>query len=138
MKSLLKGSSLFVFFAFIFAFLQISCKKDDTQPTTYSVQGLWTGTYSVNDLPSQGQLFYSFVFYPDGTVVTRGKIPSGTDAYGYGAWSMSSSNIITCTVVSQGVTQKDTLTYSNTGVLTNGSWSDPYHTGKFSSMQKAN
>ncbi|MEP7165056.1 MAG: hypothetical protein ABI741_10185 [Ferruginibacter sp.] len=52
-KSLL---ALFLFFG-----LFISCSKDDPAPAsiTYSIQGLWIGTYTSDQLPGAGAQYYS-------------------------------------------------------------------------------
>lgn len=52
-------------------FQMSSCKKADAQTTTtYPIEGLWIGTYSVDQIEYQGQgnLFYSFIIYPGAIV----------------------------------------------------------------------
>jgi hypothetical protein len=152
MKKLLMGSIVLTIFAFASLLFQISsCKKADAQPTTiYPIEGLWIGTYASPAVPSQGSLFYSFVIYPDGTLLTKGKGGDGKYYYSSGTWTLSSNNIFSGTIVSfvtpgpHPVTQCITATYSNTGTLTNGTWKDTNNpngtglSGTFSTMQRVN
>ncbi len=131
-----------------------SCKKDtpmDPPAQTYPIEGLWIGTYSVDQIPEQGGLFYSFIIYPGGVLLTKGKGGDGNDHYSTGTWTLTSSNIFSGTITTfpsdaagLTVTQNITATYSNTGELTNGIWHDadnPYGSplsGKFSTMQRVN
>jgi hypothetical protein len=147
MKKLLK--SFFVLATLAVLTFQISgCKKDCPVPTTtYTVQGLWIGTYSANGL--SGASFYSFIVYPDGTLVTRSKGFDGNYYYTSGSWTLSGTDF-TATVVSfvtpgvNPVTQSIKTTYSNTGVMTNGIWKDVINTngtpltGTFSDMKRVN
>lgn len=170
MKKLLMGSVVLTTFAVaILLFQMSSCKKVLAQtnivvhdtvkisvhdtikycPTaTYPIQGLWIGTYSQDG--SSGQSFYSFIVYPDGILVTRGKGFDGKYYYSSGTWNLSNDNIFTATIVSfvtpgpNPVTQSITAIYSTTGVLTNGTWKDVINTnstplsGTFSTMQRVN
>jgi hypothetical protein len=128
-----------------------SCKKCKIIPPTYPATGLWIGTYTVNAIPSQGSLFYSFDVYPDGTILTKGLAGDGKTYYASGTWQLSAANIFTATIKSitapnngQAVTQSITTTFSNTGTMTNGTWIDSNNpngapnSGKFSTMQRVN
>jgi hypothetical protein len=152
MKKLLK--SFFALATLVVLTFQISgCKKDCPAPTTttYPIQGLWIGTFSVDAIPGQGSLFYSFVVYPDGTLLTKGKGGDGKFYYSSGTWTLSSSNVFSGTITSfvtpnsgSPVTQSITATYANSGTLVDGVWNDtnnPNGTplkGKFSTMQRIN
>ena len=171
MKKFLMGSIVLTTFAFaILLFQMSSCKKTLAQTnvihdtvkinihdtvkycpaSVYPIQGLWVGTYSVDALPSQGQLFASLIIYPDGTIVTRTKGGDGKYYYASGTWNLSSSNVLTATIVyfvtpgTNPVTQSITATFSSTGVLTLGTWKDVINTnstplnGAFSEMQRVN
>lgn len=152
MKKLFMASlALITFTASIALFQLSSCKKADAQTqTTYPIQGLYTGTYSVNAVPAQGNLFYSFVIYPDGTMSTKGKGGDGKDYYSAGTWTLSNnifSGTVTTIIAPNGgapVTQSITATFSNTGIFSNGSWNDTNNpngvgnAGKYSIMQRAN
>lgn len=125
----------------------VSCKKDS--PSNYPIAGLYLGTYTVDNLGSQGALFYSIIAYPDGSIITKGKGGDGTDLYASGTYSLTGTTF-SATVNSfiksgngVAVTQIITATYSSSnGTLTNGTWADtvnPYgakNAGKFSTFQR--
>ena len=46
----------------LFVLAYSSCKKDTPVAVTYTVPGLWTGTYTVDQVPAQSPLFYAFAF----------------------------------------------------------------------------
>ncbi len=141
----------------VLLFQLTSCKKVNAQTTTncpvatYQVAGLWTGTYSVTSLPSQGQLFYSFVIYKDNTLLTTSKGSDGKFYYSTGTWTLSNTNVFSGTIVSYmssysglPVTQNITGTYSDAGTISNASWNDTKNpnggplAGQFSTMQRIN
>jgi hypothetical protein len=133
---------------FLSAFLLSSCTKESIN--SYPIEGLWIGTYSVDGLPSQGEYFYSLAVYPDGKLLTKSYAPDGKDHFSSGTWSLSSDNTFKATIVtfspnsgSTAITQEMTATYSTSGRLTNGTWSDtvsPYtkNKGKFSTFERVN
>jgi len=124
-----------------------SCKKD--KAVVYPVAGVYTGTYTVNDVPAQGALAYGFSIFPDGTITTKGMGGDGNYAYAAGTWTLTGTTQFTANITSIGgsgqpIKQSITASFSNTGTLTNGTWVDtnnPYHalySGKFSTMQRVN
>ena len=132
-----------------------SCTKQAgpvTAVTTYPVEGVWLGTFSVNGSTDQKSYFYSFVIYPDGTMSTKSTGADGKAYYSAGtwAWQLSSNNIFVGTVTTMNsgglpITQRITATWSKTGVMTDGTYVDtinpyanPGFTGKFSTMQRVN
>ena len=131
-------------------FLASCTKDDDDSPApdpTYPVEGLWVGTYKVNELPAVGPLPYSFAFSPDHTVVTAGKGDDGKIYYAAGSWTMSDSVITaTYTTLNYGayqVKQSSTLTYHNDGTITNGTWTDVENpaghlSGTFQNLKRVN
>ncbi len=140
------------FFATLLTLFSItSCKKECPipPPATYPIEGLWTGTYTVDALPSQGALSFNFYVKPGGNILTEGKGGDGKTYYASGIWSLSGS-IFTATITTHAtiyaapVTQLITATYSNIGTLTNGTWRDTNNpnglgfAGKFSTMQRSN
>lgn len=140
-----------LFTACITFLLLSSCKKEYVHtPPRYPIEGLWIGTYSVASMPEQGDLFYSFVIYPDGTLLTKGKGGDEQDHYSSGTWTLNSNNIFSATIstfypgTGARITQSITATYSNTGQLTNGTWHDtdnPYGSplsGTYSIMKRVN
>ena len=135
-KILLSATSFFAMTIFVLCF-QTSCKKETITNTVTktdtvfqcakTINGLWVGTYSVNSNPSQGLLFYSLSVYPDGSLLYKTKGGDGNFYYAKGTWTLSSSNIFSATLTSFStptVTQNITATYTNSGTLINGAWSD--------------
>jgi hypothetical protein len=123
-----------------------SCKKDS--PLTYPIEGLWIGTYTVDQNSEQQPLFYSFSIKPDGTVLAESKGSDGISYYSSGIWTLT-GNKFDCTITTinlnpKPITQSASLTYDNSGKLTNGTWKDidnPYnsgYTGKFSVINRVN
>ncbi len=148
-------SCVFTCLAASFTLFQItSCKKVLAQlpnncPTpTYPVAGLWTGTY-LTDQVSHQQLFTSFAFYPDGTLILKSKSASQDQDYIYetGTWTLTGNTLTftaTTLAYSSVVNQKGQFTFSNTGVMTGGTWQDVtsdnglYYTGTYPTMQRIN
>lgn len=126
--------------AFALLLLQISSFKISTKtaapkmpapavvPAT-PIIGLWMGTYSVEEIPEQGELFYSFSIYPDGSILTKSKGGDGRDYYSSGQWELSCNNVFNAEIISivtpgpLPVTQSITAIFSDEG-LTNGTWTD--------------
>src|SRR5688572_16522602 len=50
----------------------------------YPIEGLWIGTYSVDGLAGQGDLFYSMTIYSDGRILTKSKGGDGKDHFSSG------------------------------------------------------
>jgi len=127
----------------------LSCEKESSSPSTYPIEGLWTGTYSVNTMPLQGSLTYTIAVKPGGEILTEGKGGDGKSHYASGTWALSGNNF-TATIITFPfsniipVTQSITATYSNTGTLTDGTWTDTNNpngaglSGKFSTLQRIN
>jgi len=144
----MKSKQFCLFFILVLASISslISCKKDTV--STYPISGVYTGTYTVNDVPAQGALPYNFSILPDGTITTKGSAKDGSYAYASGTWTLAgnafTANITTLGGSGQPISQSITATFSNAGTLTNGVWVDtnnPYHapySGKFSTMQRVN
>lgn len=145
-----------LFSTFLMSILLVTACTKETEPKappapTYPIEGLWIGTYSVDAMPAQGQLFYSFAIYPDGTLLTKSKGGDGKFYYSSGTWTLSSGNVFNGTITTfdtynsaSRITQTVTANYSNTGKLTDGTWKDTFNphgaglTGKFSTFQRIN
>jgi hypothetical protein len=138
------------FFRFTFLLLVSSlffaaCEKDCAiEPETNTVPGLWIGTYTVNQVPAQGALYYSFIFKPDGKVLTEGKGGNGASYYSQGTWTLT-GNEINCSYTSINfpgvtVTQSAKFTFSaSSDSLSAGTWTDVsggVNSGKFQLMKK--
>lgn len=129
-------------FILLSLFLVISCKKD-TANITHPIVGLWQGTYSVDQVPSQGNQYFSFIIKPDGTLLTESKGGNGLTYYGVGNWTLTGSVFAyTLTSTSNGVQQSGQLTNNTAGSLTSGTWHDtnnsPNLSGTFPTMNRIN
>jgi len=144
MKSL-KSIVLFTIF-FIALTGNMACKKDCPVPVTNNiVPGLWIGTYTVDQVPAQGALYYSFIFKPDNKLLTESVGGNGVTYYTQGSWTLSGSDL-TCTYSSINfpgttITQSAKFTYTaSSDSLSAGTWKDVAgggtYTGKFQSMKK--
>ena len=124
--------------------LFISCKKNDTCPLpTYPISGLWIGTYTAEQVPSQGSLYYSFIIKPDGKVLTESLGGDGKTYYASGTWNLTGSTFIySITTFESGINQTGSLTFSDQGNLTDGTWQDinnsPNLNGTFPTMTRIN
>ena len=132
-----------------------SCKKVEAQvPTpncpnaTYPAAGVYNGTH-LTDQISHAPAKYELVLNNDGTLLIKvqGVPPAQTIIYGKGSWILSGNMVsYTDTTINYSSTliQKGKFTFSDTGVLTNGTWQDVsadggvYYTGTFSSFQRIN
>ena len=128
--------------SFIFVLI-LSCTKETTTiptpcPTpTYPIQGLWIGTYSVDQLPSQAPQYFSYVIKPDGTIICE-SVGASQKYYSAGTWTITGT-AFTSTYTSfsypsgQGpATQTASATYDNSGKLTTGIWrNSPISSGTF-------
>lgn len=158
MKKILMASvAMSVFAVSAFLFQLTSCKKVVAQlpcpecpacPTpTYPVAGLYIGTYSVDSKPQNGDVYYSFVVFPDGTILTKGLTELGDTAYQRGSWELSSDSTFSATISTftiPSVVQDITGKFSNDGKISNAKWHDTYNSygeglsGEFSVMQRVN
>lgn len=134
MKKLFFASLILTFFsASIILFQMSSCKKTEAQqttgPTTYPIEGLWIGTYTIDGKPTKGSQYYSFILKPDGTMIQDGK-DANQQALSIGTWKLTGTNF-SCNfksiygVSGVGVIENATATWDNTGELTSGVWSNP-------------
>jgi len=130
----------------LFVLVYSSCKKDTPVAATYTVPGLWTGTYTVDQLPAQSPLFYAFAFKSNNTLITESKGSNGVSYYSQGTWVLSGTDI-TCNYSSinfpTSVTQSAKLTFNSTSdTLSSGTWKDGSggsgYTGKFQLIKKVN
>lgn len=125
-----------VFAVVTLLFQLTSCKKavgqtnNDSPATTYPVAGLYTGTYSVNSKPDQGNLYYSFVVFPNGDLLTKDVTEYGDTVYQKESWTLSSDSTFTATIATfsiPSVIQNITGRFSNDGKISNAIWQDTYN-----------
>ncbi len=136
-------TKLIVLFSLATCLAVASCQKDSTTPTppTYPVDGLWIGTFTVDNNPSQaGSYYFSYAVYPDGSILVKTRAADGNNYYSIGKWVLSNSTEFSATLTTTNfngsqVTQSITAIFSNSGKMTNGIWVDVANasqTGKFS------
>lgn len=155
MKKILMASLAMTVFAVSALLLQLtSCKKvaaqlnnNDCPSPTYPVEGLYIGTYSVDSKPEQGDMYYSFVVFPDGSLLTKGLTEFGDTTYQKGSWQISGDSTFTGTIATfttPSVIQSITGKFSKDGKISNAQWQDSYNpfgsnlSGDFSVMQRIN
>ena len=129
---------------FFLSLIMLSCEKEvDSPPVTHSVEGLWIGTYTTDQFPQYGSLYYSFIIKPGGKLLTEGKASNGATYYSAGTWTLN-SDTLRCTYTTinfpdVAVTQSAKFVFnSSEGTLTAGTWKDEEngsdYTGKFQNM----
>jgi hypothetical protein len=122
-----------------------SCQKDSPSPPptdpTYPVEGLWIGTFTVDNNPAEaGTYYFSYAVYPDGTILVKTLAADGNNYYSTGNWTLSNTNEFSANITSMNfngaqVTQSITANFSDAGKMTDGVWTDiknANQTGKFS------
>ncbi|MEP6683084.1 MAG: hypothetical protein ABJA35_07485 [Parafilimonas sp.] len=154
MKKILMASfAMTVFAATALLFQLTSCKKvvgqieHNCPDPIYPVEGLYVGTYSVTQQEQQGNLYYSFVVFPGGDLLTKSVIGTGDTTYQKGTWELAPDSTFTGTIatfttpsVIQGITGK----FSKDGKISDATWHDIYNpfgsslSGNFSVMQRVN
>jgi len=137
MKKLFMASmALGVFSLAILLFQTVSCRKataltrDGAHSLTspHPVEGLWIGSYNVNNDLSVGDQYISLTIKPDSTLIVDSR-GGGVQHLAVGTWSLDDSTFrASYTYVyglpgNTGVTQKITAKWSNRGKL-NGEWND--------------
>jgi hypothetical protein len=140
----MKFKSILVAFL-VTALAVTSCQKDSTPPPPdtpkYPVEGLWIGTYTVDNNPSQSGVYnYSYSVYPDRSILVKGTGADGNTYFSTGQWTLSNANEFSATFTSMNflgaqVTQAITANFSDSGKMTGGVWTDienASQTGKFS------
>lgn len=149
-KFFMASIALTAFAACIAIFQMTSCTKSNAQtnncpPATYPVTGLWEGTYQTDQV-SHAPTYESFAIYPDGTFLRRSKVVSSTEyALFKGTWKLT-GNILefkdsTLSYSVGYIINTGTLTFSNSGKLSNGTWqvvSGQSYTGTFQNMNRIN
>jgi hypothetical protein len=135
MKKLLKSFFVLATLA-IMAFPISSCEKECPKPTTtYPIQGLWEGTYTVgagNPVPAGTSFYFSLSIYPGGkaSYKSKGYYNGSSDyiTFADGTWTLNGTafafNVTTINYAlgNPQQLQTGTATYSSVdGTLTNGS-----------------
>jgi len=148
MKKVLMASVVLSVFALALLLVQLaSCKKSNANcPTpTYPVSGIWQGTYQTDQV-SHPATYASLMIYPDGTIFKRNQVV-GTSEFtvSRGRWTMTGNTLQyrDTTILYSGGTVVETgsLTYSNNGTMSAGTWQNvggQTYTGSFQNMKRIN
>ena len=116
----------------------LSCSKDNDPPTQSKIEGLWIGTYTVDQTPSAGQQYASYAIKPDGTMISDSK-NIGVQNICIGTWTLTGTILSSSYHVIYGdsqnidITQTITATWDKSGKLT-GTWENNdtgHYTGTF-------
>jgi hypothetical protein len=117
-----------LFFASLLSLLVIfqSCDKDSVSLPSHPIEGLWIGTYNIQEAVESGDSFYySFFIRNDDTIQVQGQGADGNTYYGIGTWTLADSvfhaNITTTNLSQQGAEQNLTAIYDRKkGLLKEG------------------
>jgi len=92
-----------------------------------SITGLWIGTFTANNEPQAGSLYYSFDIREDGTLLVTGLGADGNTYYSSGTWALVDGNFsgryTTLNLSQRGAVQVAKAKYNSlTNELTDGTW----------------
>ena len=116
----------------------LSCSKDNDPAPESKIEGLWIGTYTVDQTPSAGQQYASYSIKPDGTMISDSK-NIGVQNICIGTWTLTGTTLSSSYHVIYGdsqnidITQTITATWDKSGKLT-GTWENNdtgHYTGTF-------
>ena len=130
MRNILKKSTLLILATVLISGLFSSCEKDDDTitPTTYNVEGLWTGTYNVKGDVGIGNQPFAITIKKDSSVLVETKFFNEYQI-AKGTWTLSGDKF-TCSYTyiygagaGTNTIQSATATFSKSaGTLTNATW----------------
>ncbi len=110
-----------------------SCKKDCPAPT-YSIEGLWIGSYNYASTSgthtTQVPQYFSFIIKPEGSLIVESQ-DAGVSYMATGTWTLSGDTlnckyIYPTSVVGTQLYQVATSTFEKSGKLSNGVWYNTY------------
>ena len=116
----------------------LSCSKDNDPAPESKIEGLWIGSYTVDQTPSAGQQYASYSIKPDGTMISDSK-NIGVQNICIGTWTLTGTTLSSSYHVIYGdsqnidITQTITATWDKSGKLT-GTWKNNdtgHYTGTF-------
>ena len=116
----------------------LSCSKDNDPATQSEIEGLWIGTYTVDQTPGAGQQYASYAIKPDGTMISDSK-NIGVQNICIGTWTLNGTAFASSYQVIYGDSQNIDITQTVTGTLDNtgklsGTWQNNdtgHYTGTF-------
>jgi hypothetical protein len=114
-----------LFFSILLAaglFIFAGCEKDNDPPNS-SIQGLWTGYYTVEGEPARGQQYFSFVIKPDGTLINDSK-GDNIQHLSIGTWTLSGEAFTATTTCVYGHPSNIGIQETHTATFKNGKFSD--------------
>ena len=142
----MKTSSFLI--ATLALFLSLSsCTKDEDTPESFDPPGMWIGTYTLDQLPAAGAMYYSFIIKPDGNLLTEGVGANGSTYYSKGTWVLVGDslkcNYTTINFPGPQVSQSAKFHFNSTSrTLSSGTWKDgangSNYTGTFPAMARIN
>jgi hypothetical protein len=92
-----------------------------------SIEGLWVGTYTINNEPSLGAQYFSFIIKPNGSLVNETKY-TGKQHLSPGTWTLTGDTLscsFTCVYGYPqhiGITEISTAKWDNTKNTLTGKW----------------
>ena len=86
-----------------------SCEKETISEPRHPIDGLWIGTYNIEEaLENGGSFYYSYFIRKDDSIQVQGQGADGNTYYGIGTWDLQDS-LFTATIT--------TTNFSQTGVV---------------------
>lgn len=142
-------------YSLFLSFILITGCTDKEEPTgqssscpdpVYPVEGMWVGTYKVDQNSAQPALPYILFVKPGGKLLTESMGGNGVLHYSSGSWTLNGAQFtfnIQTFPASGNIEQSGTLVFSNTGVMSSGTWNDTYNqygllSGTYPTMQRVN
>lgn len=116
-------------FGLLLSFVSVKSCERKTNTCDCRLAGIWSGTYTVDQVQDQGKLPYNFVFKPDGSLITEGKGGDGITYYSSGNWQLE-GNELKCTLKSINFPYGEVVQSANFRFdeqnckLINGKWRD--------------
>jgi len=115
-------------FALAFSVLAIfqSCDKETLSVPVYPIEGLWIGTYNIEEAVEEGDSFYySYYIRKDDSIQVHSQGADGNTYYGIGTWTLNdtifNAQITTTNFGQQGQVQNVSAIYDKKkGVLKEG------------------
>ena len=111
----------------LFSFVLISSCTKDNVGSNFPIQGLWIGTYTINEGKSLGEQYFSFIIKPDGTMINETKY-TGKQHLSPGTWTLN-GNTLLCTFTCVyglpqhvGITETSTATWDSKKSTLTGTW----------------
>ena len=134
----------FAIISLLLSFFSVKSCEKKTNNCDCKLEGIWEGTYTVDQIPGQGKLEYNLILKTDGTLIAEGKGNDQISYYSSGSWILKGSeltcNFRTINFPYAEVSQTASFNFDiNSCKLTNGRWKDikeGSNTGSFNLNKK--